>query len=168
MSNVKTARIRKTRLFFENKNEFIALLSADIVALVAGAKKEGKKACVRLNGTSDIPFERLGIFDKFPEVQFYDYTKSLSRALSFCAGTMPKNYNLTFSRSETNEIDAIKVLKAGGNVAVVFENELPANWSGYDVVNGDESDLRFGDKQNVVVGLSAKGQAKKDESGFVV
>ena len=36
------------------------------------------------------------------------------------------------------------------------------------VVDGDKSDLRFLDGENVIVGLIAKGQAKKDQSGFVI
>jgi hypothetical protein len=75
---------------------------------------------------------------------------------------------LTFSRSETNEALAVDVLRNGGNVAVVFAGVLPSAWQGYNVVNGDESDLRFLDKKNVVVGLRAKGDAKKDTTGFVV
>ena len=49
----------------------------------------------------------------------------------------------------------------------MFRNQLPKTWKGYEVVNGDESDLRFLDKRGVVVGLIEKGMAKKDETGFV-
>jgi hypothetical protein len=79
----------------------------------------------------------------------------------------PSNYHLTFSRSECNESDAIKVLGSRGNVAVVFK-ELPDFWNGYKVIFGDESDIRFGGEQGVVIGLLAKGKARKDNSGFVV
>ena len=88
---------------------------------------------------------------------------------AFLDGTLPKNYNLTFSRSETNENDCISILKRGGNVAVVFRGKaLPTHWQGFPVINGDENDLRFLDPKGVVVGLSAKGKAKTDTSGFVV
>ena len=168
MSNVKQARIRKTRLFFSDKAKFIDTLIEDISSLIKSGVKESKKVCVRLNGTSDVPWERLGIFDKFPEIQFYDYTKSASRAVDFALGKLPKNYHLTFSRSEENEASALNVLANGGNVAAVFGGKLPATWKGYKVIDGDESDLRFNDGKNVVVGLKAKGKGKKDSTGFVI
>ena len=86
---------------------------------------------------------------------------------AFLDGELPSNYHLTFSRSEHNWSFVSMVLKMGGNVAVVFRNQLPKTWKGYEVVNGDENDLRFLDKQGVVVGLIEKGLAKKDETGFV-
>ena len=79
----------------------------------------------------------------------------------------PSNYHLTFSCSEHNEEKCKIVLAMGGNVAVVFRNQLPETWNGYKVVNGDKSDLRFLDNQGVVVGLIEKGLAKKDLTGFV-
>lgn len=168
MSNVKKARIRKTRLFFDDFVTFKALLLADIRAFVAYCKQHDMRACVRLNGTSDIAWERLGVFAAFPSVQFYDYTKSPIRALQFAKGGMPTNYHLTFSRSESNEALALDVLRAGGNVAAVFANALPETWKGFQVVDGDKSDLRFADAHNVVVGLKAKGDGKKDLTGFVI
>lgn len=168
-SNVQSARVRKTRLFFDDFAEFKRQLFADIGAFVATCERNGKRACVRLNGTSDISWERLGVFEEFPSVQFYDYTKSPIRALQAAAGSIAPNYHLTFSRSEANEAQALDVLRAGGNVAVVFASAaLPSSWQGFPVVNGDESDLRFLDARNVVVGLKAKGDAKRDTSGFVV
>ena len=133
------------------------------------------EAVFRLNLTSDIAWESVffnedepnTIFDKFPETKFYDYTKSFQRMKAFINGELPSNYHLTFSCSETNEKIAKLVLEMGGNVAVVFRNQLPKTWNGVEVVNGDESDLRFLDKQGVVVGLIEKGLAKKDETGFV-
>jgi hypothetical protein len=168
MSNVKQARIRKTRLFFTDKAKFLETIFQDISNLIKNGAKEEKKVCVRLNGTSDVPWERLGIFDKFSDVQFYDYTKSASRAVDFALGKLPKNYHLTFSRSESNETSALNVLANGGNVAAVFGGKLPEKWNGYKVIDGDESDLRFNDEKNVVVGLKAKGKGKKDSSGFVI
>lgn len=168
MSNVKSARVRKTLKFFKDKVGFMNTLAEDITALVKYAEKQGKTACIRLNGTSDIPWERLAIMDLFPTVQFYDYTKSPARAIAFASGSLPSNYHLTFSRSEDNHGKAMEVLHAGGNVAVVFGNGLPEKWNGFDVVDGDLSDLRFKDAKPVVVGLKAKGLGKKDETGFVV
>ena len=87
--------------------------------------------------------------------------------IKYLNGELPSNYHLTFSCSEHNEKISQLVLSMGGNVAVVFRDQLPETWSGYQVVNGDESDLRFLDKKGVVVGLIEKGLAKKDETGFV-
>jgi hypothetical protein len=95
---------------------------------------------------------------------FYDYTKNYNHVKKYL-GT---NYKITFSRSEVNELDAYRTLKDGGNVAIVFKNELPETWNGFKVINGDLTDLRYFDPVNVVVGLKAKGDAKKDRSGFVV
>jgi hypothetical protein len=169
MSNVRLGRIRKTRLFFTDKKAFFMQLNKDIVRGMKRAAKLGMTYCVRLNGTSDVPWERLGVMEQFPTVQFYDYTKSVSRALAHARGEMPANYHLTFSRSESNEVEALQVLAAGGNVAAVFESaNHPETWNGYNVVSGDDSDLRFLDAKNVVVALYAKGKAKQDKSGFVI
>ena len=130
--------------------------------------KNGFIPVVRLNTTSDIPFEIHKIFQLFPNVQFYDYTKIKKRAIKHAEGLMPKNYHLTFSQNEANQNDSLEVLKRGGNIAVVFRNKLPEFYKGFKVVNGDEHDLRFTDPANVVVGLKAKGLAKTDQSGFVV
>ena len=111
--------------------------------------------------------EGLTIFERFKDTQFYDYTKSFKRMKAFLDGELPSNYHLTFSCSESNEKIAKLVLEMGGNVAVVFRSQLPSTWNGVEVVDGDESDLRFLDKQGVVVGLIEKGLAKKDSTGFV-
>jgi len=167
-TNVQEARIRKTRLFFEDFPTFKRLILEDVEKFAAACAKSGKNPCVRLNGTSDISWERLGIIQAFPSLRFYDYTKSPIRALQFAKGSLPSNYHLTFSRSEANEAQALDVLKAGGNVACVFSGNLPETYLGFPVINGDESDLRFLDSRNAVVGLKAKGKAKKDVSGFVI
>lgn len=165
--NVKTARIAKAKFFNEKQSEFLAQLEKEISLAIKQATKQGKRLAVRLNVLSDIAWERLGIIEKFPGVQFYDYTKNPFRACQFASGKLPANYHLTFSKSEVNQEAAENVLNQGGNVAVVF-NKLPETWQGKKVVNGDENDLRFLDEKNVVVGLLAKGDAKKDQSGFVV
>lgn len=167
-ANVKAARVAKAKFFNEQQTEFLAQLEKEIAAAVKSAARVGKKLAIRLNVLSDVAWERLAIIQKFPQVQFYDYTKNPFRALQFAAGKMPANYHLTFSRSENNQDAVQNVLNSGGNVAVVFRGSLPAEYMGKKVVNGDESDLRFLDEKNVIVGLVEKGQAKKDESGFVV
>ena len=168
-NSVQQARISKTVLYVKDKVAFVETLKVNVVALIKKCIKENAKPAVRLNGTSDISWERHGIIQKFKAVPFYDYTKNYVRMLSYLAGAMPANYSLTFSRSETNESQCLEVLKRGGNVAVVFRSKiLPATWNGFRVINGDENDLRFLDVRGVVVGLSAKGKAKADTSGFVV
>ena len=109
------------------------------------------------------------IFADNADLQFVDYTKSPKRALEHARGQLPANYHLTFSRSETNESDCLRVLAAGGNVAVVFAGAFPASYLGFPVIDGDRHDLRHLDGRGVVVALSPKGRkAKADKSGFVV
>ena len=175
MQNTQDARIAKTKLFFDRQFDFLAKLSKEITSSIKSAVKKEMEAVFRLNLTSDITWEFVffdeekpqTIFDKFPETQFYDYTKSFMRMAQFLNGEMPSNYHLTFSRSENNQKLVEMVLEMGGNVAVVFRDRLPKTWNGFEVINGDENDLRFLDKQGVVVGLIEKGMAKKDKTGFV-
>lgn len=177
-SNVKAARVAKTRALHADPKGFIEDLAKDIEALVRKAEREKLAPAVRLNGTSDIPWEALGghhktnLMSRFPAVAFYDYTKNPARARSYAHGKLPPNYSLTFSRSESNGPVALELLEAGVNVAVVFAvkkgDALPATWGGRPVIDGDVNDLRHLDPRNSVVGLRAKGEAKKDESGFVI
>lgn len=165
------ARIRRTNLFFSDRQAFKAQLFKELHTFTKSTLKQGLKPAVRLNGTSDLDWEKIfpDIFTTFPTTQFYDYTKSRNRMLDFLAGKLPPNYYLTFSRSENNEAKCEQVLKAGGNVAVVFNDKnLPEYWQGWKVGNGDEHDLRFLDEYPIV-GLYAKGRAKTaKESPFVV
>lgn len=185
-NSVQTARIAKTKRFHADRLGFMADLVKSIAALVRKASKANMVPVVRLNGTSDLPWENIklgpidgrSLMEIFPEVQFYDYTKSARRMERMLAGqNWPANYHLTFSRSECNDTSARGVLARGGNVAVVFSTRkgeaLPDSWWGYRVINGDTSDLRFLDAApqgaiGYVIGLYAKGRARKDASGFVV
>ncbi len=169
MDSVQNARIAKTRFYFEQRDTFMEQLRSEIRAAVKKANKKDLEPAIRLNIVSDLMWEQSGIMEEFPTVQFYDYTKHTKRMLNWCAGKLPENYHLTFSRSECNHNDCLKVLNAGGNVTVVFDNkDLPKQWYTRNVINGDETDLRFLDPENVVVGLYMKGDGKKDKSGFVV
>lgn len=170
MSNVQKARINKTLLFFKDRAAFLAMMRKEVKAAINSAKRKNMIPCFRPNLTSDLPWEKFGIIQEFPEVQWYDYTKSYRRALDWVNGSMPSNYHLTFSRSEEeeNQRQALEFLSMGGNVAVVFRNSLPDTWEGYKVIDGDETDLRFLDGGAKVIGLVEKGKAKKDETGFVV
>lgn len=163
--SIQAARIKKTKFFFERQAEFLAQLRKELMAFEKRCKKLGLKAAVRLNGTSDILWEKTGIISEFPNVQFYDYTAIEARFRQ--SWQIPANYHLTFSLKEDNAEKAARVLANGGNVAAVFRNQLPETFMGYPVINGLETDLRFKDQKNVVVGLLAKGKAKKDQSGFV-
>lgn len=177
-NNVQQSRINKTQRFFNNRKGFIAKLVSDIEALIRKAGRENMIPVVRLNGTSDLPWEKFAcirngvkydsIMEAFSEVQFYDYTKILNRHKAL---SLP-NYHLTFSLAEDNDKAAVKALEQGYNVAVVMDikraEPKPATWSGYPVVNGDETDLRFLDPNGGhIVGLFPKGKARKDEIGFV-
>lgn len=161
-------RINRTRFYFRDRAKFLTKLIKEITNHELYCYKNDFIPVVRLNTTSDIPWEIHKIFDLFPRVQFYDYTKIKKRAIKFAQGLMPKNYHLTFSMNEANHSDCDEVLSQGGNIAVVFRDKLPDTYKGYKVVNGDEHDLRFTDPKNVVVGLKAKGLAKTDQSGFVI
>lgn len=169
--HINEARIRKAKLFIEDRVTFWHYLIKDIQTAERRIINRGNEICIRLNVVSDIRWEELSlwyngvrysnIMELFPNIQFYDYTKIPDRIL-------PPNYYLTFSRSETNEKECIKQLNKGRNVSVVFKYEIPDSYLKSQVINGDNSDLRFLDPSPVIVGLKAKAIAKKDETGFVV
>lgn len=169
---VQEARKRRTRMFFENRAGFFEQLVKEIQNAIKLSAKQGMIPVFRLNGTSDLSFEKYevkdgkNIFQLFPDVQFYDYTKILGRKVKDI-----KNYHLTFSAADGNDTDVLKAIQQGYNVATVFglkkTEPMPETYNGRPVFNGDDSDLRFLDPKGVIVGLYAKGRAKKDESGFV-
>lgn len=166
-SSVQTSRINKANWFVKERDTFLAQLHKEILQHSYNARLQGKLPAVRLNGTTDIPWERYVSMEKYPEVQFYDYTKSVARVNASNLDKFPKNYNLTYSRSEDTDDKSIRFLMQHCNVAVVFK-ELPEEYLGYPVYDGDLTDLRFLDPRGHIIGLSAKGEAKKDTSGFVV
>lgn len=170
MSNVKKGRMRKTLMFLHERKKFFSELNKDIYKLKRQSAKNKSLPCIRLNGTSDIPYqnikqgsEKQTLMEQHKDVQFYDYTKDWRRK--------PKtnNYHLTYSKSELHtEQDVYDMVSKGNNVAVVWRNKLPETYAGHKVFNGDDTDLRFLDPKGVIVGLIAKGEAKKDVSGFVL
>ena len=161
-------RINRARFYMQNRDKFMTQLTRELVNFVKWCDKNKKIGVVRLNTTSDISWENYNLFEKFPMLQFYDYTKIQKRALKFARGEYPPNYHLTYSLNEDNYDRAVEVLNEGGNIAVVFRKDLPDTFMGKKVVNGDLHDLRYLDPKNVVVGLKAKGKAKTDYSGFVM
>lgn len=162
-NSVQQARIRKTQEFQADPKAFAAKLREDVAELVRKAAKQGMVPAVRLNGTTDIEWEKHDIMQQFPDVQHYDYTKwPASQRLK-----LPPNYHLTYSFSE--KADAQKQMMAwfvrGVNTAMVFHGGLPAFVGSVPVINGDETDLRFTDPKGVIVGLKTKGYARKAEVG---
>ena len=158
---IQQARIRKTKWFFEDREGFMLQLEKDIRQGIKQAARLGLTPVFRLNGTSDLSWEKYGIIEKFPNIQFYDYTKVLGRKVAH----LP-NYHLTFSAADGNEADVARAVREGMNVAVVFDR-LPEQYMGRRVVDADDHDLRFLDPKNTIAGLKAKGRARKDTSGFV-
>ena len=167
-SNVQQGRINKTRWFMQDRQSFLTQLKKEISNHIKNCDKKRYIPCVRLNGTSDISWENYDIIQAFPNVQFYDYTKIYKRALKYVNGQYPSNYHITYSLNEDNKKEAFEILKLRGNISAVFRKYLPKTYQGYTVINADDTDLRFTDDNNVIAGLVAKGQAKKDYSGFVL
>jgi hypothetical protein len=171
-NNVQTARQRKAEWFYRDRDSFMAQLVIDVAKFANYCRKRDIQPCIRLNGTTDIRWELIlidgkNIFERFPDVQWYDYTKIPNRKVSHLA-----NYHLTWSYSAANpkyEQYFDEVIRNGMSVAVVFRKPINLNtWRGYKVVDGDKDDLRFLDPKQSIVALYAKGKAKKDQSGFVV
>lgn len=177
MSTVQKGRTNKTEFFLADRELFLETLYREIAVIEFKHKLEGTNFVIRLNGTSDISWEKFkvtktgkNLFESFPNVTFYDYTKNYLRFKN----ELPKNYSLIFSRSETNEAIALELVQRGINIAVVFD-KLPQKWHGYTVVNGDLSDLRHLDPKGVIVGLKYKNVTGKGadnkkafENGFAV
>lgn len=175
------ARLKKTNLFFDRFDLFMNILALEIAAALKEAEKAKMEPSFRLNGTSDIVYEKkrfnllpwvatkigrsaegkVSIIDLFSEVRFYDYTKIPKR-------TPPKNYHLTFSESEINADEVATEMARGLNIASVFPaKKVPETHLGRTVIDGDETDVRFLDPEGVVVGLRIKGsRGKADQTGF--
>jgi hypothetical protein len=187
MNSVRQSRKDKAIRFMRDRAGFMRDVVRSIGLMINRADRLELKLCVRLNGSQDIAWHKIkirgvwaieypellphvgkSIVDAFPQLQFVDYTKDPKRF----DGTLPRNYHLTFSRSEDNEAQCLELLARGVNVAIVFANGLPATWNGFQVIDGDRHDLRHLDPtgpRGFVVGLSPKGRAaKRDRSGFVV
>jgi len=165
---IQKARIRKTKYFFEARQDFMLDLYNDIKKAIKFAERKGLTPVFRLNGTSDLSWEKYdmlpgqNVFELFPDVQFYDYTKVPKRKVEGI-----NNYHLTFSQADGNDADANWAISKNMNVTVVFD-KIPTEYKGKAVYNADDTDLRFLDPKGVVLGLKAKGRAKKDRTGFVV
>tara|TARA_Y100000310_G_C20404865_1_gene679177 strand:- start:41 stop:613 length:573 start_codon:yes stop_codon:yes gene_type:complete len=186
MHSATKARQNRSELFMRHRSLYFVKLIAEIKRLCRSARRHGLIPTVRLNGTSDVLWEKTpvridgvkladNIMELFPEVQFYDYTKYPYAKRP--TESLPSNYDLTFSRSESNEAEVLANLRNGRRVAVVYSTKphgtppkqyRAADGSRWEVIDGDLSDIRFSDPHGVVVHLYAKGKARKDTSGFVV
>jgi hypothetical protein len=180
---INVARINRTRFFYYERAAFLAQLAGEIAAVVRKANREGLRPVIRLNGTSDLAWEKLApnLFTQFPDVTFYDYSKDVRRVVAWSKGEFPKNYSLTFSLSESNRDKAETAIASGVNVAVVYDGPttkgkplaLNNGMNARPWFSADESDLRFldpvaKDGRGRFGILKAKGKAKKDQTGFVV
>ena len=177
-NSVQKARIAKTKAFFEHRIDFMADMVYSIRILERRARRENLTPLVRLNGTSDVEFEKIpltvdgieyaNIFEVFPHIDFYDYTKIPTRK------NIPSNYDLTFSYSGVKTFAPIvakaRLNNALSRIAVVFDKveNIPNEFLGLNVIGGDNSDVRHTEPTNTIVALYAKGKAKNDLSGFVV
>lgn len=164
-NNILTARYKKTRLFFEQRELFLNWLVAELKTAQKKAKKDGFGFSVRLNCTSDLNWDMYlingkSIFDIFPNVQFYDYTKIARRMLN----DIP-NYDLTLSYNGKNWLSCVGALMTNKNVAVIFNvrkgQPLPSTFGGYKVLDGDLTDYRPDDEKGCIVGLRWKKIADK-------
>jgi hypothetical protein len=173
-SNVQRARIEKSNYYVNDRNAFLFQLWQELYKANEKAKKQNKRIAVRLNGTSDLDF--IGLFmhkfgkdvlTEFENLIFYDYTKSLFRVKKYAHDS---RYHLTFSRSEETTSDEIRTaLENGANVSVVFSSDnLPKKYAGVSVIDGDKSDIVMIYNRGAILGLKAKGKAKKSNSNFVV
>ena len=188
LNATRASRVLKAQMFMQDRNAYMNMMAHAIMAVRRKAQREGLTPCIRLNGSTDVAYERIRfapdaalrawstlrpggvtLLELFPEVQFVDYTKNPGRMTS---PTRPANLSLTFSRSEDNKPECLTLLERGHNVAVVFAHGLPVvrQWKGFPVIDGDRHDLRHLDPQGgYVIGLTPKGnKAKQDMSGFVL
>lgn len=171
-SNVINARTNKTDFLLSDKLGFLTMLKNELVKINNKAIKESKKIAIRLNGTSDLDFvgmvkNKLN-FDllSLENLLFYDYTKIYGKALKYKDS---KNYFVTLSLAENSNLNEIKMaLNLGINVSAVFKNNIPDQLLGFPVIDGDKTDIEMIFNTGVILGLKAKGKAKKDKTGFAI
>ena len=173
-NNVQEARTNRSNYLVNNRGSFYFQIEKEILSKVKYYQRKNEKIAIRLNGTSDIDsikalkaYANLNFEDLNGKVEFYDYTASYKRAFKYKDS---KNYTVALSRKEDNENECIKALENGINSAFVFSGELPTSYKGFEVVDGDASDdimIKYKGK-GVILGLRAKGEAKKDKTNFVI
>lgn len=163
MPKAQNARAKRTELYYSDRALFYELLEAELLTHKARARMEGLKPCVRLDGTSDTGmWAEFDAFLKGHEIQSYDYTKDYDRAVA-----NPEHYTFSFSGGVVSRRKALSLLGTGGRVAVIFQGQdLPSEWEGFPVIDGDVDDLRFLDPPGVVVGLRLKGTNAAKEAAI--
>jgi hypothetical protein len=174
MAPVKAGRRRRTELYIQERNYFLNMLMNELAKLNKKAERKGKKIAIRLNGTSDLDFIAIiknrfdiDILDAFKSLEFYDYTKLIGKVRKY-AGT---SYKLTYSRSGLNDAECLEALSLGASVSVVFDDAkpFPQTYFGAPVYDGDSSDdLMLDIPGGSILGLKAKGKARKNFSEFIV
>jgi len=167
LNSVQLARINRTEYYIHDRFLFLEQIAIEINKK---AQKTKGELAVRLNGTSDVKLveQLVSMYDIESNVVFYDYTKIPQKAGTKFLPSLHK-YVVCFSRAEDNESEALKVLESGGIVSAVFADKLPEFWNGYKVLDGDErDDLMLDVVGPCVLGLKAKGDGRKDVSGFVI
>ena len=166
-TNTQNARINRTEYYLADRFLFLEQIVTEINKK---AKKTNGDLAIRLNGTSDVKLveQICQMYTIADNVVFYDYTKIPTKAGD---RIMPSGhrYMVTFSRAEDNEDTALEILQNGGVVSMVFAKELPSEYKGFKVIDGDDrDDLMLDVDGGCIIGLKAKGDAKKDKSGFVI
>lgn len=170
--SIPKARIVKTKLLFEEPKRFTSILIKEIRNAKKLAEKKGHEFSCRINCTSDLDLRDIGgvnLLEEFKDVQFYEYSKQkkllpLQKVYS--------NINYTFSYSGDigkNWRELSELLDSGQNCAIVFYPKVPKEYKGYEVFDGDISDLRYKDNENItkvgkIIGLKykrVKGDSKE-------
>lgn len=183
-------KVLRTQYVHEHPQHAARVLDHEITKHEQESKKLGVKAGVRLNGTSDIPWEHTmpkGFFNKHKDTTFYDYTKIPGRVHNYLDGKMPKNYHLALSHTgtghaESNDKDAVNVLNKGGVVAMVHQRsevkpthvEDVQSGKRWKITNGDNDDAIFlrhkqagvPKGEGVVSGLALKGVSNQAAGHF--
>ena len=175
-SLINIARIKRTKMWWENREDFMRLCIHEIKRTKKYAEKKGMGFSVRVNGTSDLNIEqfidpdtKLNILELFPNIQFYDYSKAYARSLYLIKKY--KNYDVTLSYDGFNENACRDFLRQGGKVAVVFDTltgDMPVSFCGYKVESGNEYDMRYLNSPKCVIGLHYHRTANDYKSGKYV
>jgi hypothetical protein len=154
MKSVQQARIKRTKLLFDDPVLFMHLLDIDIDTMIKYADRKKKQLAIRLNVLSDYRWENYLDMESYP-TQFYDYTKDDRRL-----GNQPNNYHLTlsvFPHEHLLKSYLSTAKKTYTNIAAVFMNDIPATFEGFPTISGDDNDLRFLDPYPSCIALKAKG-----------
>jgi hypothetical protein len=162
-SLINISRIKKTKLFYNDRDTYMDILIHEINRDRSYAERHGMEFSVRLNGTSDLSPEIMkkdgkNILEIFPDVQFYDYTKVYNRTKLM---KFYPNYDITFSYDGYNWDQCEQFLNDGGKVAVVFDSEtMPKTYKGYKVIDANGYDMRYLDPKGCIMGLEFHPIAK--------